>query len=140
MFRKSRGWNWSVFSTVQCMLYILVFATQLPLGLLVALDFRQAFNLAFPWLRSAGQSLKEHIYKRNSIVQKLAKTWIYLYLCMYWTNFWQPTIHAPQNIWEKTVIEVGSPQLYASFGTFCAQIGQLFEAQWVLEVYLKISK
>ena len=32
-------------------------------------------------------------------------------------------------IFEKTLIEVGSPHLYASFGTFCVQIGQLFAAQ-----------
>ena len=30
---------------------------------------------------------------------------------------------------EKTTIEVCSPQLYASFGTFYAKIGQLFVAQ-----------
>ena len=29
----------------------------------------------------------------------------------------------------KTPIEDGSSHLYASFGTFCAQIGQLFETQ-----------
>ena len=52
---------------------------------------------------------------------------------MYWTNFWQLTIHIQQNIFEKTLIEVGSPHLYASFGTFCVQIGQLFAAQWVLK-------
>ena len=48
---------------------------------------------------------------------------------MYWTNFWQPTIHAPQYIWKKTLTENGSSHSYASFGTFCVQIGQLFEAQ-----------
>ena len=46
-------------------------------------------------------------------------------ICMYWTNFWQPTVHVQQNIFKKTLIEVGSPHLYASFGTFCPQIGQL---------------
>ena len=61
-------------------------------------------------------------------------------ICMYWTNFWQPTIPAQQNIFEKTLIEVGCPHLYASFGTFCAQIGQLFKAQWVFEICLKINK
>ena len=34
-----------------------------------------------------------------------------------------------QNIFEKTLMEDGSSHLYASFGTFCVQIGQLFEAQ-----------
>ena len=59
---------------------------------------------------------------------------------MYWTNFWQPTAHVQQNIFEKTLIEACAPRLYASFGTFYAQIGQLFEAQWVFEVCLKIDK
>ena len=40
----------------------------------------------------------------------------------------------------KTVIEVCSPHLYASFGTFNAKIGQSFEAQWVFEEGLKIDK
>ena len=39
---------------------------------------------------------------------------------------------ATKYIW-KTLIEVGSPHLYACFGTFCVQIGQLFVAQWVLK-------
>ena len=52
---------------------------------------------------------------------------------MYWTNFRQPTAHVQQNIFGKTLIEVCSPHLYASFGTFCVQIGQLFEAQWVFK-------
>ena len=34
-----------------------------------------------------------------------------------------------QIFFEKTVIEVHSLHFYASFGTFCIQIGQLFEAQ-----------
>ena len=38
-----------------------------------------------------------------------------------------------QSIFEKTLIEVGSSHLYASFGIFCVQIGQLFEAQWDLK-------
>ena len=45
-----------------------------------------------------------------------------------------------QNIFEKTLIEVGSSHLYASFGTFCVQIGQLFEAQGVYEKCMKNSK
>ena len=60
---------------------------------------------------------------------------------MYWTNFWQPTVHVQQNICEKTLIEVGRAHLYASFGTFCVQIGQLFESQWdfKLSIELKID-
>ena len=41
---------------------------------------------------------------------------------------------------KKTLVEVCSPHLYASFGTFCAQIGQLFEAQWIFQACLKIDK
>ena len=40
----------------------------------------------------------------------------------------------------KTLIEAGSSHLYSSFGTFCVQIGQLFEAQWVFEKCLKTVK
>ena len=32
---------------------------------------------------------------------------------MYWTNFWHPTVHVKQNIFEKTLIKVGSSYLYA---------------------------
>ena len=59
---------------------------------------------------------------------------------MYWTNFWQPTVHGQQNIFEKTLIEVGSSHLYASFDTFCVQIHQFLEVQWVLEKCLKSVK
>ena len=37
---------------------------------------------------------------------------------MVWANFWQPTIHLQQNIFEKTCIKVGSWKLYASFAAF----------------------
>ena len=53
---------------------------------------------------------------------------------MYWTNLWQPTAHVQQTFFEKTPIEVCSPHLYASFGTFYVKISQLFELQWVFEV------
>ena len=60
---------------------------------------------------------------------------------MYWTNFWQPSVYIHQNIFEKTIIEVCNSHLYASFGNFCDQIGQLFEAQWLFVVLcLKIDK
>ena len=52
----------------------------------------------------------------------------------YWTNFWKPTVYVQQNIFDKNPLEVCSPHLYASFGTFSAQIGQL-----VFEVCLKID-
>ena len=34
-----------------------------------------------------------------------------------------------QNVFEKTLVEVCSPHLYASFDIFCVQIGQLVAAQ-----------
>ena len=52
---------------------------------------------------------------------------------MYWTNFWQPTVHVKQTIFEKTLIEVCRTYLYASVGTFCVQIGQLFAAHRVFK-------
>ena len=52
---------------------------------------------------------------------------------MYWTKVSQPTVHVRQNNFETALIEACSPDLYASFGTFCAQIGQLFAAQWVFK-------
>ena len=55
-------------------------------------------------------------------------------------NFWQPTAHVKQNIFENTLVEACSPNLYASFGTFCVEIGQLCETQWVFEACLKINK
>ena len=50
---------------------------------------------------------------------------------VYWTNFWQQTVHEQQNIFENTLIEDCSPHLYASFGTFYVQIYQLFATQLV---------
>ena len=50
------------------------------------------------------------------------------YVRMFWTNLWQPTAHVKQNIFEQSLMELGSLRLYASFGTFVVQIGQLFEA------------
>ena len=52
---------------------------------------------------------------------------------MHWTNFKQPTAHLQQDIFGKTLIQVCSLHLYASFGTFWVQIGQLFAPQWVFE-------
>ena len=61
-------------------------------------------------------------------------------ILMYWTNIWQPTVRVQQDIFEKILVEDSSSHLYASFGTFCVQIGQLFEAQWVFEKCLKLVK
>ena len=52
---------------------------------------------------------------------------------MYRNNFWQPTVHLQQNVFDKTLIEFVRSHLCASFGTFCVQIGQLFAAQWVFK-------
>ena len=41
---------------------------------------------------------------------------------------------------KKTLIEVGSSHLYASFGTFCVQIGQFLEAECFFEKCLKTVK
>ena len=41
---------------------------------------------------------------------------------------------------EIALIEVCSSHLHASFSTFCDQIDQLFEAQWVFEECLIIDK
>ena len=59
---------------------------------------------------------------------------------MYWTIFWQPTVRVQQNIFEQSVLKFGSSHLYSSFGTFCVQIVQLFEAQWALEECLNMDK
>ena len=56
-----------------------------------------------------------------------------------WTNIWQPTIHVQQIFFQKTLPEVCSSNLYASFGTFCVQIGQLLAAQWVLNIWKNTS-
>ena len=42
-------------------------------------------------------------------------------------------VRIKQNIFENTLIEVSSPYLYASFGAFSVQVGQLFAAQWVFK-------
>ena len=45
-----------------------------------------------------------------------------------------------QNIFEKKNKEVCSPYHYVSFGTFCVQISQSFEAQGIFEECLMIDK
>ena len=65
-----------------------------------------------------------------------AKTWIYLtpYVCTERIFDSQPFMHK-KNILEKNVLEVGSPNIYASFGTFCVKIGQLITAQCAFKHY-----
>ena len=71
----------------------------------------------------------------------LAKTWIYLtpYVCN--KRIFDSRTFMHHKIFKKTTyIEVGSSHIYASFGTFCVQIGQLFEAQCVFEKCMKTVK
>ena len=74
----------------------------------------------------------------------LAKTWIYLTpkICIKRIFDSRPFMY--NKIFLKiTLIEVGSSvssHLYASFGTFYTQIGQLFKAQWVFIVCLKFDE
>ena len=42
-------------------------------------------------------------------------------------------IHLQKYIFGKTLIEVFIPNLYASFGPYCVQIGQVFTTQWDLK-------
>ena len=60
--------------------------------------------------------------------------------CMKWTNIWQPAVHVQQNVFWRIIVKDCNAHLHASFGTFCVQIGRLFEAQWVFEKYLEIDK
>ena len=48
---------------------------------------------------------------------------------MYWPNFRLTTVREQQSKFVRTIIEVYSSHLHPSFGTFCVQIGQLFETQ-----------
>ena len=48
--------------------------------------------------------------------------------------------YTKKNIFEKNLIEVCCPHLYALFGTIYDQIDQLFEAQCFFEACLKIDK
>ena len=63
-------------------------------------------------------------------------------ICMCSTNFdSRPfNVHVQNIFFEKTPIKVCIPLIYTSLGTFCTQISQFFEAQWVFVVCLKIDK
>ena len=58
----------------------------------------------------------------------------------YVMNEFVTVMYIQQNVFEKTLIEVCILHLYASFGSFCVQIGQLFETQWVFEECLNMDK
>ena len=63
-------------------------------------------------------------YAANNITQEG-----YNIVRKYWTNFPQPKLRVQQSISEKTVLQVCTSYIHASFGTFCVRIGKLFEAQ-----------
>ena len=84
------------------------------------------------WFNFINQNLKWFPNVQNFIFT----SWV---MSMYWTNFWQPTVHVQQNISGKILLEIWSPYLCASFGTFCFPIGQLFEERASL-TFLKNSK
>ena len=90
-----------------------------------------------------------HRMRNIVFLRKTSDKWVTLHtkikhprynIRMYWTNFCQPTVRVQQNIFEQTLIKVGSLNIYASFGIFCVQIGQLFESQCAIEECLKIVK
>ena len=58
-------------------------------------DFRSFLEI---WLHWSGS--------RNTLTRKNMN--LPYFIRMYWTNFWQPTVHVQQNVYEKTLIEVGS--------------------------------
>ena len=65
---------------------------------------------------------------------------ICMYVCTEGIFDSRPFMYLQENIFEKTLTEVNISYLYASFGTFCVQIGQFFEAQRVIEIFLKKLK
>ena len=73
------------------------------------------------WCSLSFEALKCHLY---SITDSIKINRPGHNIRMYWPNFWQPTNDVQQNIFEKSLIEVCSTHLYASFDTFCVQIGQ----------------
>ena len=64
-------------------------------------------------------------------IQCPAKTWFYLtpYVCTERIFDSRPFLY--RNKYIET--EIDSSHLYSSFGTFCVQIGSLFESQWDFE-------
>ena len=62
------------------------------------------------------------------------------FIHMYWTNFCRLTVNFYENTFEKLRRKICSPNIYASFGTFCVKIGQLFESQWAFQECLNIDK
>ena len=83
--------------------------------------------LRVSWNRSKIRGMIFYMTKINNKVINLISV---SYIPMYWTNLWRPTVHVKQSIFEKKPLtEFGSSHLYASYGTFWVQIGQLFEAE-----------
>ena len=51
------------------------------------------------------------------------------FIRMYKTIFWQASAHVKRSILGKLLTKIFSPELYASFGTFWVQIGQVLDLQ-----------
>ena len=110
--------NFENFTTLECLIFYLMY-----FGLIIA----KKKVLIYSTLNSLKKTFNNIASQKNLPYS----------IRIYWTNFWRPTVHVQQNIFEKTFIEVCSLHLYASFGTFCAQKGLLFEAQWIFQVLWK---
>ena len=99
------------------------------LKIICILYFSHKIPVYASWMRSFRKSIAFIVMNFNNNARKNMNLLPYS-IRMYWTNFWQPTVLLQQNIFEKNHIELGSSQLYASFGIFFVQIVQLLEAQW----------
>ena len=74
---------------------------------------RKVFNYTLSFISSLNFELWLLVYLASTMPRKNMNL---LYsIRMYWTNFWQPTFHVQQNIFEKTLIEIGASHFYASF-------------------------
>ena len=106
------------------------------LKIICILYFSHKIPVYASWMRSFRKSIAFIVMNFNNNARKNMNLLPYS-IRMYWTNFWQPTVLLQQNIFEKNHIELGSSHLYASFGIFCVQIGQLVEAQWDFKLSFK---
>ena len=76
-------------------------------------NFQGSITLAFWWWQTFNQTNKKYILNERI--------------------FYNPPFMYHKVFLKKTLIDVHSPHLYASCGTFCVQIGQLFATQWVFK-------
>ena len=90
--------------------------------------------MAFGWhSNKAGIETKTTFLNETIWIQCLAKTWIYLTPYVLNEFLTADRSFSTKYFW-KISYRIGSSHLYASFGTFCVKIGQLFEAQWDLKL------